>query len=132
MDTTAEFKSEILGLEKQYWASMRDQDLDMALSLTDFPCLVVGHRGAMPVEKEQFVEMFNGNAGMVRDFEIDDSKASVRLIAPDTAIVAYSVKSNFGKGDAAKTINAADTSTWVKRDGKWVCSMHTETEIQQH
>jgi len=25
------------------------------------------------------------------------------------------------------TLDAADASTWVRRDGRWVCALHTES-----
>lgn len=122
---------EILGLEKKYWNAMRDHDLESAISLTDFPCLVAGSHGLQSVDKEQFTKMFNSSEGGTRTFEFDESNVEVRQINPTTAVVAYKVHTSFSNKGESKTIDAVDTSTWIKRDDKWVCAMHTETELVQ-
>lgn len=52
---------EILNLEKKYWMAMKDHDLDAAIALTDFPCLVAGAHGISSVNKQQFTEMFESH-----------------------------------------------------------------------
>ena len=121
---------EILDLEKKFWTALRERDLDTALTLTDFPCLIAGSHGVYSVDRAQFTEMFNSDKERIRDFDFDEDKAEVRQIGPDTAIVAYNVHSTFGAEGDEKSIDAVDTSTWVKRDNRWVCAMHTETELK--
>jgi ketosteroid isomerase-like protein len=133
MQTSESFKQEIIDLEKKYWAALRDQDLDSALNMTDFPGLVISSRGVMPITKDGYVKMFNSGQGRVRDFKIDEERAKVIQAGPDTAVIAYSVHSRFGKkDDDVKDIDAINTSTWVKKNGQWMCSMHTETELSKN
>lgn len=61
--------------------------------------------------------------------QFDEKNAQVRLLGPDMAVVAYKVHSRFGAKGKDREMDAVDTSTWVKRGDKWVCAMHTETEL---
>lgn len=118
--------SEILNLERKYWTAMRDHDLETALSLTDFPCLVASSHGVSSVDRAEYEKMFRSNEGSIRAFTFNEEDAEVRQVSPDTAVVAYKVKSTFTKEGQSQTIDAVDTSTWVRRDNKWVCAMHSE------
>ena len=59
-------------------------------------------------------------------FEISDD-AQVRLWRDDVAIVAYKVHEELTVEGKRVTLDAADASTWTRRDGRWVCSLHTES-----
>ena len=50
----------------------------------------------------------------------------VRLLGDDVAIVAYTVREELTVDGKPLTLEAADSSTWVRRDGRWVCALHTE------
>ena len=44
----------------------------------------------------------------------------------DVGVVAYKVKEHLTVDGQPLTLEAADSSTWVRRDGEWVCALHTE------
>ncbi|MGZ3690729.1 MAG: nuclear transport factor 2 family protein [Pseudobdellovibrio sp.] len=123
------FMQEIIGLERKFWNAMKDHDLDAAVALTDFPCIVAGSQGTMSVDRKKFEEMFNANKEAIRTFDFEEAKAEVRLLGPDTAVIAYPVHSTLMSAGQNKSINAVDTSTWIRRHNKWLCAMHTETEM---
>lgn len=58
-------------------------------------------------------------------FELKDG-AQVRLLGDDVAIVAYQVHEELTVEGKRVTLDAADASTWVRRDGRWLCALHTE------
>jgi hypothetical protein len=62
----------------------------------------------------------------LHDFEVKDD-AEVRLIGDDVAILAYKVHEEMTVDGKPVTIDAADASTWVRRGGRWVCALHTES-----
>lgn len=121
---------ELIGLEKKYWKAMQDHDLDTALSLTDFPCIVAGPQGARLVDKASFTKMFESHNGNKMKVEFVD-EPSVRMLSEDTAVIAYQVCSDMEVDGKPMKMNAVDTSTWIKRSGKWVCGLHTETPLQK-
>ena len=120
---------EIFDLERKFWTAMQKNDMESALSLTTFPCLLAGPHGIQAIDKEAFVKMFKSEQNMIRDFKLDESKVEVRQVAPDTAVIAYQANTTISKDGKPVNMDVADTSTWIKQNGKWVCVMHTETEL---
>ncbi len=59
------------------------------------------------------------------EFEVKDD-VQARLPGDDVAIVAYRVHEQLTVEGEPVTLDAADSSTWVRRDGRWVCALHTE------
>jgi hypothetical protein len=57
-----------------------------------------------------------------------DVFGDVKFSAPDehTALIAYSVKEELDVGDKPISLEAYDSSVWIRRGGNWVCAMHTE------
>jgi uncharacterized protein (TIGR02246 family) len=124
MATTA-MQKELVGLEKQYWQAIKDKDVDAALRLTDDPCFVTGPQGAASVDKKALAGMLNAASWTLHDFEVTD--VQVRLLSNDVAILAYKVHEKLTVDGKPVTIDAADASTWVRRDGRWLCALHTES-----
>ena len=120
---------EILNLEKKYWIAMQEKDLETAISLTDFPCLLAGAQGVLSVDRAQFEKMFQSGQESMRSFHFDEDKVEVRQVGPDTAVIAYPVHTTFLKNGESRKIDAVDTSTWIRSGDKWLCAMHTETEL---
>jgi hypothetical protein len=54
----------------------------------------------------------------------------VRVISPDAAVIAYSGSSEITCGVSHLTSNFNATTTWVRREGKWLIQMHTEIPIK--
>jgi hypothetical protein len=52
--------------------------------------------------------------------------AQVRLLQDDVAVVAYEVHEELTVDGKPVTLDAADSSTWVRRNGRWLCALHTE------
>jgi ketosteroid isomerase-like protein len=120
-------QSEILQLEKRYWDALKAQDIDAMQALTADPCLVVGPQGATLVDQKQFREIWEQDDWRVRSFTIDDRSASVRPIGKDVAVVAYSIKEHLEHQGKPQTLDAFDTSVWVRENGQWKCAAHTES-----
>ena len=120
-------QSEILQLEKRYWDALKAQDIDAMQALTADPCLVVGPQGATLVDQKQFREIWEQDDWRVRSFTIDDRSASVRPIGSDAAVLAYSIKEELEHQGKPQTLDAFDTSVWVRENGQWKCAAHTES-----
>ena len=118
-------KDELLALEKKYWKAMKDKDVKTALSMTLDPCLVAGATGAASVDKQKFEQMMKGANWTILDFDIRDPH--VRMLSDDVAIVAYKVRERLTVDDKPVELEAADTSTWVRKGGRWLCALHTES-----
>lgn len=117
--------TEILELERQFWQTMIDRDVDASIRLTDDPCVVAGSQGAAQIDHAMFRQMMTGGTWKLHRFEFKNPL--VYFPADGVAIVAYDVLEELTVDGAPLTMNAADTSVWIRRDGRWVCSLHTES-----
>jgi hypothetical protein len=61
------------------------------------------------------------------EYTFDESNAQVRMLSDDVAIVAYKVNERVTVDGKKLPVEAHDASVWVKRDGKWLCALHTES-----
>lgn len=123
MDTAIE--KELLDLEKQYWQAIQDRDIDTAMKLTHYPCIVAGASGVASVERDRFKQMMSAAKYELKGFSFSDAK--VTSLADDVAVVAYKIHEEISVEGKPMTLDTADSSTWVKEDGHWVCAAHTES-----
>ncbi|HRD27283.1 MAG TPA: nuclear transport factor 2 family protein [Caulobacter sp.] len=119
-------ESELLALEHRYWRSMKDRDGATATGLTDFPCIVSGASGVASVDEETYLRLLAGGDWTINEFALGDGVV-VRQLTDDVAIIAYRIRESLTVDGEAVTLEAADASVWVRRDGRWRCAMHTET-----
>ena len=120
-------EAELLDLERQFWTSMKDKDPEVATRLTDFPCILAGAQGVSKIPDVQtFSAMLNSPGWSIRDFQLGDD-VQVRMVSDDVAIIAYRVRETLTVEEKPVSLEAADASVWVKRDGKWLCALHTES-----
>lgn len=115
---------ELVELERQFWQALKDKDTNAAVRLTDEPCIVTGAQGVESIDHNTFRGMMEGANWVLEDFSFENTTA--RLLSDDVAIVAYKVKEKLLVDGKPLTLEAADTSTWIRRDGQWRCAMHTE------
>jgi uncharacterized protein (TIGR02246 family) len=123
--STATVTQELLELEKKYWQAIKDHDAEAAAGLTDETCIVAGPSGVAKMDRRRLTAMMNAASYELNHFELDP-KAHVRLINDDVAIIAYEVHEDLTVDGKSVSVDAADSSIWVRRDGKWLCAMHTE------
>ena len=116
---------ELLDLENQYWQAIKEKDADAAIRLTDEECIVTGAQGVGRVNRQGLSEMLKNAPYTLHDFELKD--AEVRQIRDDVAVLAYKVHEELTVDGKPVKLDAADASTWVRRDGRWLCALHTES-----
>jgi len=116
---------ELLDLETQFWQCMKDKDIDAALKLTNDPCIVTGAQGVAQIDKKTFARMMETGAWTLHDFDLKDVK--VQQLSDDVAVIGYKVHEKLTVDGKPLTLDAADASTWVRKDGRWVCALHTES-----
>jgi ketosteroid isomerase-like protein len=118
-------EKELLELEKKYWQAIKEKDVDTAMRLTDDPCIVTGAQGVGRMARKDLGAMMNSASYTLREFEVKDD-VQVRLLNDDVAVLAYQVHEELTVDGKPVTLDAADSSTWVRRDGRWLCALHTE------
>jgi uncharacterized protein (TIGR02246 family) len=119
-------EKDIVKLEKRFWQALQDGDVESALEMTDDPCFLTGAQGMSSIDHETFRSMMQDAPYTLDAFELGDD-IQVKILGDDVAIVAYHVKEEMTVEGKPLTLEAADASTWVRRDGRWVCALHTES-----
>lgn len=122
---TMAIEQEIIDLENQFWHAIRDGDADAATRLSDDPCIIVGAQGALNLERTHFAGMLESAGWELHEYAIHEP--IVNLIGDDVAVIAYKVTESLTVDGVPLTLAAADASTWVRRDGRWRCALHTES-----
>jgi hypothetical protein len=117
-------EAQLLDLEKQYWQAIKDRDIQAAMSLTDDPCIITGAQGVARITHQAFAAMLQAGGWTLHEFTLSD--VQVRVLSEGVAIIAYKVKELLTVDGKPLTIDASDSSTWVLREGHWVCALHTE------
>ena len=125
MIKTKPIEQELLDLEKQYWQAIKDKDAEAATALTDDPCILTGARGVARISRDAIGKMLQSAQYTLHAFELTNPE--VRMIRDDVAVLAYEVHEQLTVEGQPVTLVAADASTWVRRDGRWVCAVHTES-----
>lgn len=125
--TEGPIEAQLLDHEKQYWQAIKDRDVQAAMRLTDDPCIVTGAQGVARITRQAFAGMLQAGGWTLHEFTLSD--VQVRVLSEDAAIVAYKVKESLTVDGKPLTIEAADSSTWVRREGQWMCALHTEALV---
>jgi ketosteroid isomerase-like protein len=112
-------------LETRFWQSMVDKDPDAAMAMMADDGLVAGPSGVMRITPKKYGEMTREGDWTLKSFEFDDLE--VVFPADDVAVIAYKVHQTGAMKGKTMDLRCADTSTWVRQDGAWKCSAHTET-----
>lgn len=125
-----ELENELIELETEFWNSMKKKDIQAAVRLTDEPCILTGAQGVSQIDKKAFAKLMETANWTLRDFQIEDAK--VQRLSDDVAVIGYKVHESLTVDGQPITLDAADASTWVKKNGRWVCAMHAESILGDH
>ena len=101
-----------------------------ATRLSDARCMVIGPRGIGKLDREALASMVENPPYQLKRYRLDDD-VQVRTIAEGVALIAYKVSEEIVIDGETQTLEAFDSSVWVRRDGGWVCAAHTETPAEK-
>ncbi len=101
---------------------MKNNDVDAAVELTKFPCVVVSPMGAQRFEEKEYRKLMeSANGNNFKNIEIQNPE--VNFLNEDTALISYKINHN--------GMDMLDVSTWVRENDKWVCGFHSENPISK-
>lgn len=125
MEQQDTLKQELLAREKSYWTAIKEKDSRVAAHLSDDPCIVVGAQGVSEVSRSVLSKMLEGATYELRGFSLED--VHFRRLSDDIAALAYKVSEELVVDGEKVKLDAFDSSVWMRRDGEWVCVVHTES-----
>ena len=118
-------EKQITDLEMQFWRAMKDKDAGAATRLTGETCILTGAQGASRIEGKMFADLLKGATWTLHDFTLKN--IAVDKVTDDVAVIGYTAHEKLTVDGKPVEFDAADASTWVRRNGKWVCVLHTES-----
>lgn len=119
-------EQQLISLENKYWRAIKEKDLTTALSLTDEPCLVAGASGIGSLDRQSLANLMKAPYTL-ESFEIYNEDAQARLLRDDVAILAYRIHQKLIIDGKPVSVDSADCSTWIRRNGQWLCALHSES-----
>ena len=118
-------ESELTELEKSYWQAIQDRDGDAAERMTSDPCILAGAQGVSAIDSATFVKLLMDPSWQLQDFALSD--VQVQPVHDGVAVIAYNVREDLTVEGKPLTLEAADTSMWVRQNDGWRCALHTES-----
>jgi hypothetical protein len=106
---------------------MKKKDAQTAEKMTDDGCIVVGAQGVSSIDRKTMGKLTTEGKWVLQQYAFDEKNAQVRMIGDDVAIVAYKVNERVAVDGQTLPIEANDSSVWVRRNGEWLCALHTES-----
>jgi ketosteroid isomerase-like protein len=116
---------QLFDLEKQYWDAMVNKDVETAVRMSDDPCYIAGAQGVSAISSEQYRKLMTDGKWTLHEYTMD--KMQARMVSPDVAVIIYTVTEKLTVDGKPLTLIANDSSTWVRKNGEWKCSLHTES-----
>ena len=125
--TTPPSHDEIIDLERRFWNTMRDKDGAAAAGMTATPCVLVGAQGVSAIDPASMRQMMQHGQWTLKRYAFDDESVQIQSVNDDTVLIAYTVMEDLEVEGKPMSLRANDSSVWVRRDGAWVCALHTES-----
>jgi len=120
-------RAHVIELERKFWQTMINKDVDTAVSMIAEPSIVTGAQGVASVTKDTFAKMMSGGKWDLHEFKFEDIQFDTP--APNVAVIGYKVTEKVTVDGKEHMLTAADASVWVKQGEKWLCSLHTESVL---
>jgi Domain of unknown function (DUF4440) len=117
----------IIELEAKFWQSVMDKDTEAAVAMLDDKSAVAGAQGLAMLSHSDCRSMAKQGERMwkLKSFRFDDVK--VTFPTADVAVIVYKVTEDMEVYGKPLTLKAADATTWVRKGGKWLAALHTES-----
>lgn len=122
-------QNEIMKLERQFWQSMVDMDVDVAMSLLDDISTTASARGIHYFNPAEYKKMALSGDVRITSFNLSEEK--VIFPTSDVAIASYKANQSFTIGGEKHEMVVYDTTTWTKKNGRWLACAHTEIPEQK-
>ena len=120
-------KQQIIDLEKRFWQSMVDRDVETSVSLMPKQSIVAGASGVAKLGHADYRAMAKDGEKLweLKSFAFEDVEVAFPTEA--VALIAYTVSMKMKVDGKTHSLKAADATTWINTDGKWLAALHTES-----
>ncbi|WP_418126047.1 nuclear transport factor 2 family protein [Variovorax sp. 160MFSha2.1] len=120
--------SDIMKLEAEFWQSVVNGEPEKAAALLTEPAANVAMFGIHHFTPDEYIKMAKEGPAKLTAFTFSNEK--VLFPSTEVAVATYEVSQSFEMNGKTQQMVCLDTTTWIKRGGKWLAVVHTETEKQ--
>jgi hypothetical protein len=122
-------EQKIIDLEKKFWRTMVDKDIEGSVAMLAGESIVAGSQGTARLTHDDYRGMAKQGDSLwqLKSFQLDDLK--VMFPSDDVAVIAYTVTEEMEVEGEPVTLKAADATTWIRQDGEWLAALHTESVL---
>jgi hypothetical protein len=122
-------EQKIIDLEKKFWRTMVDKDIEGSVAMLAGESIVAGSQGTARLTHDDYRGMAKQGDSLwqLKSFQLDDLKVTVP--SDDVAVIAYTVTEEMEVEGEPVTLKAADATTWIRQDGEWLAALHTESVL---
>ncbi|GLS31277.1 protein of unknown function [Mesorhizobium albiziae] len=122
-------EQKIIDLEKKFWRTMVDKDIEGSVAMLAGESIVAGAQGTARLTHDDYRGMAKQGDSLwqLKSFQLDDLK--VMFPSDDVAVIAYTVTEEMEVEGKPLTLKAADATTWIRQDGEWLAALHTESVL---
>jgi hypothetical protein len=117
----------LLEQERRFWDAIQRKDGPATARMIADGCLITGAQGVSSISPTIMEKLTVEGNWTIERYEIDDSSVQELRIDSETAIIAYSVTEELLVAGERLNLRANDASVWVRRNGEWLCALHTES-----
>src|SRR5262245_22642270 len=116
----------LLQLERRFWDAIKRKDGPAMAKLTADNCIVTGAQGVSAINPSMMEKLTIEGAWTLEQYDFDEATAQATMLGPDTGIVGYTVTERLTVAGKPLTLQANDSSVWVRHNDEWRCALHTE------
>ena len=120
---------DILDLEHRYWETMAAGEHGKSAELLADEAVVVGSMGAHAFRKADYEAMSQQSGWAITSYDLSDEK--VTFPTENCAVVTYKVKQEAEHKGKPMSMEAWNSTVWVKDGGDWKCVAHSESPAGQ-
>lgn len=124
--TATRIDQEIFQHERQFWDACKGDATKLRALCADNFTFVMGE-GISNFKRNEFVDMMTGGDYKLKSYQIDESKAVVRELGPEAAVIAYPAKTEYEMGGKDQKQSSFYSSVWVKEPTGWKIAAVTES-----
>lgn len=119
----------IIDLEKKFWRTIVDKDIEGSLAILGGESIVAGAQGTALLTHDDYRGLARQGDSLwqLKSYQLDDVK--VMFPSEEVAVIAYIVTEDMEVEGMPLTLRAADATTWVRQDGEWLAALHTESVL---
>ncbi|MCQ4163516.1 nuclear transport factor 2 family protein [Tahibacter harae] len=120
--------ADIMKLEREFWQSLVDGTPKKAAALLTDTAASVSMFGIHHFGPAEYITMAEEGPAKLTGFSFSQEK--VLFPAADVAVATYEVAQTVEMNGQPQEMVCLDSTTWVRRDGRWLAAVHTETNKQ--